>query len=133
MVMFPLQRSVQVILLCFTTKSLHSKLKLNSVSHRARPPWAYTDTNGRYKQNFISESLSHKTVTLKIGTDQVCRLKPPRFGKNRYILNPNNLALYQFAKCCLIFFKNPELHISLRTLNSTGYQENLTCNSYQFK
>lgn len=38
MVMLPLQRSVQVVLLYFITTSLHSKLKLNNVSHRAKPP-----------------------------------------------------------------------------------------------
>lgn len=107
MVMLPLQRIVQVVLLYFITTSLHSKLKLN-VSHRAKPPWAYTDINGTYKQHFISEFILQDCNRLKKGTDQVYRFKPPRFGKNSSILKPNNLALYHSAKRCLIFLKKLE-------------------------
>lgn len=64
---------------------------------------------------------------LKIGTDEVYRSKPPRFGKNRSLLKLNNLALYQSAKCCLICLKKTQQNNAFPyvPLSSTGYQENL--------
>lgn len=73
---------------------------------------------------------------LKVGIDLVCRFQPPTLGKNRSIPKPLNLALHQAAKCGLVCLKQQQQNqqnaaFPYEPLNSTGYQENLTCNSYQ--
>lgn len=125
-VMLPLQRSLQVVLLYFITLSPHSKFKRSNVSHRDR--CVHTLGIHRHKWHIkFASSILQDFNRLKIRTDWICTFKPPRSGKNRSILQPNNFSLYPNAKSFLIFFKKHRImHFPL---SHTRQKENLTYNS----